>query len=146
MTPANKGRFIAIRRGSPTKRRYRMCCAMLLVSFSICFCLSACHRAPRQTSPTSTAKPILSAEPNPIPAGDPNQQVGTTVIRWDTGNGTIGYLYVKVDRQPEKFVTRGPSGTYEVPWIQFDSVYEFRLYDKKKRSKLLAKLEVTRDD
>jgi hypothetical protein len=146
MTLANTGRVITIRRGSPTKRRYRMCCAMLLVSFSICFCLSACHRAPRQTSQTSTAKPILSAEPNPIPAGDPNQQLGTTVIRWDTGNGTIGYLYVKVDRQPEKFVTQGPSGTFEVPWIQFDSVYEFRLYDKKKRSKLLAKLEVTRAD
>jgi len=33
----------------------------------------------------------------------------------------------------------------EVRWIQFDSFFEFQLYTKK-HSKLLAKLEVTRDD
>jgi hypothetical protein len=33
----------------------------------------------------------------------------------------------------------------KIDWIQFDSRYEFRLYAKK-RSKLLTKLEVTRDD
>ena len=56
-----------------------------------------------------------------------------------------GELYVKVDREPEKFMARAPSGTHEVHWIQFDCVYEFRLYAKK-RLKLLAKVEVTRDD
>jgi hypothetical protein len=145
MTPANIGRCIKIRDGSETKRTCFRYCGTLLVGFSICLCLSTCHRPSRQTNQTSTAKPVLSAEPNPVPAGDPTQPLGTTVITWDTGNGTNGYLYVKVDRQPEKFITQGPSGTHEVPWIQFDSVYEFRLYAKK-RSKLLAKLEVTRDD
>lgn len=125
--------------------RYPGYCAALLAGVFVWLCLSTCDRARRQTAQSQTAKPILFAEPNPLPAGDPNQPLGTTTITWNTGNGTIGYLYVKVDRQPEKFVTQGPSGTHEVPWIQFDSFYEFRLYAKK-RSKLLAKLEVTRDD
>lgn len=125
--------------------RYPGYCAALLAGVLVCLCLITCDRARRQTAQSQAAKPILFAEPNPLPAGDPNQPLGTTTITWNTGNGTIGYLYVKVDRQPEKFVTQGPSGTHEVPWIQFDSFYEFRLYAKK-RSKLLAKLEVTRDD
>jgi hypothetical protein len=117
----------------------------LLLGLATCVFLGACDRGSRQTVQNSTVKPSLSAEPNPIPAGDPNQPLGTTVITWNTGNGTTGYIYVKIDREPEKFVTQGSLGTYEVPWIQFDSFYEFRLYAKK-RSKLLAKLEVTRDD
>jgi hypothetical protein len=125
--------------------RYPGYCAALLAGVLVCLCLITCDRARRQTAQSQAAKPILFAEPNPLPAGDPNQPLGTTTITWNTGNGTIGYLYLKVDRQPEKFVTQGPSGTHEVPWIQSDSFYEFRLYAKK-RSKLLAKLEVTRDD
>jgi hypothetical protein len=93
----------------------------------------------------STAKPVLFAEPNPVPAGDPDQLLGTTTITWNTGSGATGDLYVKVDRAPEVFMARSPSGTQKIGWIQFDCFYEFRLYAKK-RSKLLAKLAVTRDD
>jgi hypothetical protein len=52
---------------------------------------------------------------------------------------------VKTNRSPEVFVGRGSSGTLKVDWIQFDSTYEFRLYGKK-HSRVLAKLDVTRDD
>jgi hypothetical protein len=64
---------------------------------------------------------------------------------WDTGNGMLGDLYVKVNREPEKFIARAASGRNEVRSIEFDSIYEFRLYGKK-HSKLLATLTVTRDD
>jgi len=104
-----------------------------------------CHDARRQSGKNGGARPVLSATPNPVPAGDLDKPVGTTTITWDTGDGALGDLYVKVDREPEKFITRAASGRNEVHWIQFDSVYEFRLYDKK-RSKLLATLTVTRDD
>jgi hypothetical protein len=87
----------------------------------------------------------LFAEPNPLPAGDPDQPLATTVITWNTGSEAKGDLYVKVNRSPEVFIARAPSGTMKIDWIQFDSRYEFRLYAKK-RSKLLTKLEVTRDD
>jgi hypothetical protein len=92
-----------------------------------------------------TAKPVLSASPNPVPAGDPDQPVASTQITWDTGDGTIGDLYVKIDREDERLVGRDPSGVMKIDWIQFDSLYEFHLYAKK-RSKLLATLTVTRDD
>lgn len=117
----------------------------VLLGFFICILFITCHDARRQSGKNGGARPVLSATPNPVPAGDLDKPVGTTTITWDTGDGALGDLYVKVDREPEKFITRAASGRNEVRWIQFDSVYEFRLYDKK-RSKLLATLTVTRDD
>jgi hypothetical protein len=138
------GEFIKIPYRSATNRTYYVRCAALLLSFPICLFLSTCDGA-RHTTQGSTAKPILFAEPNPVPAGDPDQPTGTTVITWNTGDTTIGDLYVKVNRAPEVFVGRGASGTVKVEWIQFDSTYEFRLYAKK-HSRLLAELDVTRDN
>jgi hypothetical protein len=116
-----------------------------LLGFFICMLFVTCHNARRQSDERGAVAPVLSATPNPVPAGNRDNPVGTTTITWDTGNGTLGDLYVKVDRGPEKFIAGAPAGTHEVRWIQFDSVYEFRLYAKN-RSKLLATLTVTRDD
>jgi hypothetical protein len=110
--------------------------------------LTACPRAPRETHsrvPKTQTKPFLSADPNPVPAGDPDQPLGSTVITWNTGDEATGELYVKVNRSPEVFFARAPSGTRKIDWIGFDSTYEFRLY-REKRVKLLAKLDVTRDN
>jgi hypothetical protein len=74
-----------------------------------------------------------------------DQQLGATEISWNTGSQAIADLYVQVNRSPEVFLARGAVGTLNIKWIQFDSLYEFRLYAKK-RSKLLAILEVTRDN
>jgi hypothetical protein len=56
-----------------------------------------------------------------------------------------GDLYVKVNRSSEVFLARARSGTLKIEWIQFDSTYEFRLYARK-HSRLLANLDVTRDN
>ena len=117
----------------------------LLTVLSGCVLLGACDRTRPPTTDGAKGKAVLSASPNPVPSGDIEKPLGTTTITWDTGNGAEGDLYVKVNREREKFMSRAPRGTHEVPWIQFDSFYEFRLYSKK-RSKLLATLEVTRDD
>ncbi len=116
----------------------------LLGSF-ICLAFITCHNARRQAAEDAASKPVLSATPNPVPTGGLDKPLGRTTITWDTGNGTAGDLYVKVDRDPEKFIARAPSGRREVRWIHFDSIYEFRLYNQK-HSKLLATLTVTRDD
>jgi hypothetical protein len=87
----------------------------------------------------------LTAEPNPVPAGDPDQPLATTMITWNTGDEAASDLYVKVNRSPEVFLARAPSGILKIDWIQFDSTYQFRLY-KKKHSKLLAKVDVARDN
>ena len=75
-------------------------CLALAAGLSICLLLTGCDSARRRPAHTRAAQPVLSASPNPVPAGDSNQPLGTTTITWDTGNGAIGELYVKVDRQP----------------------------------------------
>ena len=117
----------------------------MLLGVCLCISLNACHDTRRHSATNGAGRPILSASPNPVPVDDLDKPLGTTTITWDTGNGTLGDLYVKVDREPEKFIAQAASGTNEVHWIQFDSVYEFRLYGEK-HSELLATLTVTRDD
>jgi len=129
---------------SATNRTHYVRWSALLLGFPICLFLSTCDGAPRHTIRSSPAKPVLFAEPNPVPAGDPDQPLGTTVITWSTGSEATGDLYVKTNRSPEVFIARAPSGTMKVDWIQFDSTYEFRLYAEKKHRKLLSKLDVIR--
>jgi hypothetical protein len=119
-------------------------CGTLLLGLTICLLFSACHNA-RRPDNNSTEKPVLAASPNPVPAGDLDQPLAATQISWNTGDKTIGELYVKVNRSPERLLARGPSGTIKIGWIQFDSTYEFRLYAKK-HARLVAKLDVTRDN
>ena len=120
---------------------------LLSCSFSICcLLLGACSEGRHHSFPDRTGgKPLLTAEPNPVPSGDPDQPLATTVISWNTEDEATGDLYVKANRLPEVFLARARSGTLKIDWIQFDSTYEFRLYAKK-HSKLLAKVDVTRDN
>jgi hypothetical protein len=138
-------RFARISRGSATRYTHQVCCAALLLGFPISFSLGACHAARRHTPVSSTVKPVLSAEPNPVPAGDPDQPLASTTLTWDTGGEMTGDVYVKVNRSSEVLVAQARSGTLKIEWIQFDSTYEFRLYANK-HSKLLAKVDVTRDN
>ena len=117
-------------------------CVIFLLGISSLLFLGSCDRI---WSKRSTPKPLLLAEPNPVPAGDLDQPLAATQITWNTGDQTIGDLYVKVNRSAEVFLARRPSGTIKIDWIQFDSTYEFCLYTKK-HSRLLAKLDVTRDN
>ena len=122
------------------------------IALVVCFfALDGCHSSKRPTtSPTQTHQTTgaasLSAYPNPVPAGSPDQALGKTTISWNTGDSSIGNVYVKVNRSPEVLVGRGQSGTIQVDWIGFDSLYEFRLYAKRNDSKLLKKLEVIREE
>jgi hypothetical protein len=135
----------AISRVLPTDDICRVARGGLALAVSFCFLFSACDRTRRSTSFKPPVRRILQAQPNPVPAGDLDQPLATTEISWNTGDGTIGDLYVKVNRSPESFLGSGAAGTVNVNWIQFDSTYEFRLYIKK-HSKLLSKLDVTRDN
>jgi hypothetical protein len=114
-----------------------------------CLLLSGCDGESRNSTEDGASpfqgKPVLSGEPNPVPAGNPDQPGGSTTITWNTGSEATGEIYVKVNRSPEVLMSSAPSGTVTIDWIQFDATYEFRLYAKK-RSKLLAKLIVTRDN
>jgi hypothetical protein len=119
--------------------------AAVLLGLLSCVSLSTCSDARRHPTTDSTAKTVLLANPNPVPAGDLDQPVASTQITWNTGDGAIGDLYVRTNRSREVFLGSGPSGTIKIDWIQFDSTYEFRLYAKK-HGRLLAKLDVTRNN
>ena len=130
-----------------TRRPPKILRVFVCLAFAVwCATLTTCDDTRRRSAENASgAKPVLLAEPNPVPAGNPDQPFAATKITWNTGDGTIGNLYVKIDRADEVFIARAPSGTMKIDWIQFDSRYEFRLYAEK-RPRLLAKLEVTRDD
>jgi len=67
---------------------------------------------------------------------------GSTEIRWDTGNGSVGFVFVtENDRKPVLFAT-GPKGSRVVPWIRARS-YVFELYSDDERRTLLAAVTVS---
>jgi hypothetical protein len=82
---------------------------------------------------------LLTANPNPVPAG---QQLGRTMISWDTTDGRVGKIYVSVNGGQEALFSDGQCGSAPADWINAGSNYEFRLYSSD-RTELLAKLAVT---
>jgi hypothetical protein len=120
-------------------------CVATILGIAIWLTVPACDTGRRHASEIGAAQPVLSASPNPVPAGDLDQPVGATVVTWNTGPGVSGNLYVKSNRSREVLVGSGSSGSMKIDWIQFDSTYEFRLYNEK-HSRILAKLDVTREN
>ncbi len=100
-------------------------------------------RGPRDTAPETKVEAHLTATPNPVPAGN---GLGTTTITWDTGDGTLGQVYVYVPKTgaAEQLLTAGPRGSVDAPWIGALATYEFRLYSGQDRTRLLRTVEVTR--
>lgn len=123
------------------------------ISLAIAVCLTlagllvaGCERPPTDSTTTSspasateTVVPgaILSADPNPVPPGNPK---GRTTITWDTGSDAIGEVYV-VSAGSERLFGSGRQGSQDAPWIQAGP-NEFKLYDQTDH-KLLARLIVT---
>jgi hypothetical protein len=83
----------------------------------------------------------ISASPNPVPAGNGN---GTTTIKWTTGDGSMGQIYVTSEAGEETLFAGAPEGSTDAPWIQSDKTYEFRLYAGSEHLKVLATIAVTR--
>jgi tRNA (mo5U34)-methyltransferase len=84
--------------------------------------------------------PILSADPNPVPAGE---EPGKTIISWDTCGGSIGKVFVSINGGQELLFADGRRGSAPAHWIEASSNYEFRLYNSD-HTELLTKLDVTR--
>ena len=121
-------------------KRFLLTAAVLLPLFFF----AACNSSKNPEANVSHASPAASAatitaSPNPVPAGE---GLGTTTITWNTGDGTVGQVYVSVDGGPESLFGGGGSGT--APWIQTGKRYEFRLYAGTEHATVLAKTEVSR--
>jgi len=92
------------------------------------------------TEPSQTSGvPVITANPEHVTVtGDS----GSTEIRWDTGNGSKGFVFVTgTDQKPVLFAS-GPKGSQVVPWIG-PARYVFQLYSDEDRRTLLATATVT---
>jgi hypothetical protein len=122
------------------------------ISWGIAICLTlaglgvGCDRPLPDTTTTASspasatdmvaAGVVFSADPNPVPPGNPK---GRTTITWDTGSDAVGEVYI-VGGGSEKLFASGRQGSQDAPWIQPGS-NEFRLYDQADH-KLIGRLNV----
>jgi hypothetical protein len=109
------------------------------------FFLAACNpsKAPEANAPTASpgaSTATITASPNPVPVG---QGPGTTTITWNTGDGSVGTVYLAKDGEPEAPFASGTPGSAVAPWIEAGKTYEFRLYAGTEHTKMLAKTQVT---
>jgi hypothetical protein len=86
----------------------------------------------------SSGVPAITAKPQHVTVVDGR---GATEIHWDTGNGSMGFVFVTgPERKPVLFAT-GAKGTQKVPWIR-SGKYVFELYSDQDRRTLLASVVV----
>jgi hypothetical protein len=87
----------------------------------------------------SSVAPVITAKPDHVIVAGGR---GSTEIRWNTGNGSMGFVFVTTkDREPVLFAT-GAKGKRVVPWIRADK-YVFELYSDDRRRALLATVTVS---
>ena len=82
--------------------------------------------------------PVITAKPERVTLSDGS---GSTEIDWDTGNGSMGFVFVTEDGGKPVLFANGSRGNQAVPWIGKHS-YVFELYRDDQRQTLLAKVTV----
>ena len=80
------------------------------------------------------------AEPNPVPPPDGS----ITKITWETNDPGGAEVRVSLSGEPEKLVSRGPSGSVEVSWITESQPYRFNLYGSTDPARCLDHVSVQR--
>ena len=81
---------------------------------------------------------VITAKPERVTLTDGS---GSTEIDWDTGNGSMGFVFVTEDGGKPVLFAKGSRGKEVVPWIGKHS-YVFELYGDDQRQTLLAKVTV----
>jgi hypothetical protein len=83
--------------------------------------------------------PVITAKPERVTLRDGS---GSTEIEWDTGNGSMGFVFVtEEDGKPVPFANSS-RGKQLAPWIGKRS-YVFELYGDDQRQTLLSKVVVS---
>ena len=113
----------------------------LLVYLGTAAVLSA---APQQNVSSSNSEsisrgPVIAAKPERVTLTNGS---GSTEIDWDTGNGSMGFVFVTEEGGKSGPFASGPRGIQVAPWIGEHS-YVFELYGDDQRKTLLAKVTVS---
>ena len=82
--------------------------------------------------------PVITAKPERVTLSDGS---GSTEIDWDTGNGSMGFVFVTEDGGKPVLFANGSRGREVAPWIG-KHTYVFELYRDDQRQTLLAKVTV----
>jgi hypothetical protein len=82
----------------------------------------------------------ISADPNPVP---PGEELGSTTVTWETGDGKFAQVYVSPNGKEEKFWKGGAKGSAEYKYIT-GGKFEFTLYAGKEHQTKLASVVVLR--
>ena len=94
---------------------------------------AAAPQSGSSSEPVSGA-PIVTAKPEHVPLND---ESGSTEIRWDTGNGSPGFVFVTEDDGKPVPFANSPRGTKVASWIGRHR-YTFELFGDNQRRTLLA--------
>jgi len=81
---------------------------------------------------------VITAKPERVTFGEGS---GSTKIEWDTGDGSMGFVFVTEDGGKPVLFAKGPRGREVAPWIG-KHTYVFELYRDDQRQRLLAKVTV----
>ena len=84
-------------------------------------------------------RPIITATPERVKVGN---DLASTDIAWNTGNGSQGFVFVTADDQPPVLVAAGNEGSRVIPWIRRGN-YVFDLYGDAERRTLLSTVTVS---
>jgi len=134
-----------LREGSAScgSRSAVLACTLLVALLLQTGCSSSKKSATTDETGTQKNQATISANPNPVPAGE--SKFGATTITWDTGDGSVGQVYVSVNgREEQLFADNRPKGSNEAKFIG-KAECVFRLYAGKEHKRVLASVTVTRN-
>jgi len=137
-------RFHEQRRNSSVLPKPRSVIAAVAVCVAMYFGTTPVLRAaPQQNISGSNSDrvsraPVITAKPERVTLSDGNR---STEIEWDTGNGSMGFVFVTVDGGKPSPFANGSRGNQVASWIGKHS-YVFELYGDDQRQTLLAKVSV----
>ena len=83
--------------------------------------------------------PVITANPERVMLSDGS---GSAEIEWDTGNGSMGFVFVTGEGEKTVLFANGSRGSQVARWIGPHS-YVFELYGDDQRQILLAKVTVS---
>jgi hypothetical protein len=87
----------------------------------------------------SSGAPAITANPGHVTVAGGN---GSTEISWDTGNESMGFVFVTTSQGKPVLFATGAKGSRVAPWIR-PGTYAFELYGDDQRRTLLAAVTVS---
>jgi len=96
------------------------------------------QNAADRNSERLSGAPVITAKPDRVTLSDGN---GSSEIEWDTGNGSMGFVFVSEDAGKPVLFANGSRGKEVAPWIGKHR-YAFELYGDDQRQRLLGKVNV----